>query len=141
MPRIVLFPAAAIALLISFAPPAGADAALAISKTCHHGWLGGWIYGYSFGFSSPIAAEEVAIRHCNQVDCKIVRVVRNKCMVLAMDRADQCGAIGIGHERSIAASYAAALEECASSGGKDCVVVAKLCDDTLIGVDQLVPLH
>jgi hypothetical protein len=48
MPRIVLFPVAAIALVISLAPiPAGASGALLISETCQPGvWLGGPIYGF-----------------------------------------------------------------------------------------------
>jgi hypothetical protein len=72
MPRIVHFPVAAIALLIGFAPmPAGASAALAISETCQPG---GWIYG----FSSPVAAEQIATRHCKQLDCKVARLIRNK---------------------------------------------------------------
>jgi hypothetical protein len=97
MPRIVLYPVAAIALLIGFAPmPAGASAAL-ISETCQRS---GWIYG----FSSPVAADQIATRHCKQLDCKLARLAPNKCIELAIDNADQCG-------------------------GKDCVVVAKLCDD------------
>jgi hypothetical protein len=48
MPRIVLFPVAAIALVISLAPmPAGASGAPLISETCQPGvWLGGPIYGF-----------------------------------------------------------------------------------------------
>jgi hypothetical protein len=46
MPRIVLFPVAAIALVISLAPiAAGASGALLISEMCQPVWLGGPIYG------------------------------------------------------------------------------------------------
>jgi hypothetical protein len=70
MPRIVLFPVAAIALVISFAPmPAGAGGAGVIPEASQpSGWLGGSIYGFpSSEWIFPEAGLVTGLTEGNQI--------------------------------------------------------------------------
>jgi hypothetical protein len=84
--------------------------------------------GASHGENSQEAAEETAVSNCRRngpTDCKVVDWAWNKCLALAISYHDKAYGFVAEEDRNSAA--AAALHECRTRGGKNCVVITTPC--------------
>ena len=107
---------------IAAASPAFGDGALAVDESdCSRA-------GIAIGYESPVEAESVALEECGE-GCSVVERFSGGCVAFASDKSEgsaACGwASGAGSEFEAAA---AALEECRSAGGIDCVTHLSDCD-------------
>lgn len=85
-------------------------------------------YGYAYDRPNFVQAEAAALRRCGARDCRLVATVRRGCAAFAVDAKDLCGAHGYAVAPRLARAQNAALKQCYTHGGKDCVVRAFACD-------------
>ena len=86
--------------------------------------------GVAMGYESPVEADSVALEECGE-GCSVVERFSTGCVAFASDGSEgsaACGwASGVGSESEVSA---AALEECRSAGGTDCVMRLSDCAAT-----------
>lgn len=107
-------------------PPTGQFAAVAYS-------IPTGTYGYGFRYTSRAAAEQRALKECNErtpaQDCQALFWFQDACGSLA--RATS-GAYGWAWDKQIQGSEQEALKQCTSYGGTDCQILLNLCSDRVI---------
>jgi hypothetical protein len=85
-------------------------------------------YGLAYDYPGADAARAEAMRKCTGKGCKVVASMKKNCAAFSVDMRNICGAYGFASASRLAPAQNAALKQCYSHGGKDCVIRAFVCD-------------
>ena len=121
--RTGLQPVIVAAAMLGAVASAGAAGAIAVGS-CDRS-------GYSYDHGNAALARTRALAECaknGDRSCRIVVNTRRNCGAFAVDETNRCGARGWGLAPSRRRAEVIALAQCASYGGRNCVVRTWTCD-------------
>lgn len=90
------------------------------------GSCGAYGYSYDYPLSLQESAKQDAAKQCSG-ECTTIQVTR-ACAAFAVDAANACGPHGYATAPKLGAAQNTAMKQCASYGGKDCMIRAWICD-------------
>lgn len=85
-------------------------------------------YGFAFDHAGTEGARAEAMRKCTGKGCKVVASMSMNCAAFAVDMRNACGSFGFASAARLGPAQNAALKQCYTNGGKDCVIRAFVCD-------------
>jgi hypothetical protein len=85
-------------------------------------------YGFAYDYTRNDAARQEAMRKCAGKSCKVVTSMKQNCAAFAIDMKNVCGSYGFAAASRLGLAQNAALQQCYSNGGQDCVIRAFVCD-------------
>ncbi|MBX9777134.1 MAG: DUF4189 domain-containing protein [Xanthobacteraceae bacterium] len=85
-------------------------------------------YGVAYDQPGAEAARAEAMRKCTGKGCRVVASTNMNCAAFAVDMRNACGSYGFAAAARLGPAQNAALKQCYSNGGKDCVIRAFVCD-------------
>ena len=85
-------------------------------------------YGFAYDYARADAAHGEAMRKCSGAGCRVVADMKRNCAAFAVDMRNVCGSYGFAAASRLGPAQNTALRQCYSSGGRDCVIRAFVCD-------------
>jgi hypothetical protein len=85
-------------------------------------------FGEAYDFRSFDAARKSALSKCEGKACRVVTTFRQGCAAFAVDFTNACGGHGWGKADKLGRAQNAALRQCYTDGGRECVIRTFFCD-------------